>query len=161
MILEHFGELSTNQALTDGAADSENVIDLGAVANVGFGPLWLSIMTTVARGASHGTSSTYHFDLVVAAETTLDTIRSVIKIEIANDVADPRITALDRFIADCEIGRHVANVADATYRYLGLINTLANGNGTATLSIDAAIAPSPARTKDNVQVIRSNVTIPS
>jgi hypothetical protein len=161
MLLEDLGVLATAQDLTAGAADSENVIDLGAIANVGFTDMFLSIITETAIGGSAGTSSTYSIALVVAAETTLDTIRTVLTIDIANDVADPRIAEIERNIAACEIGTMVGEAADATYRYLGLICTLADGNGTATLSINAAISPSKPRTKDDVQVTRSNVGVPT
>jgi len=162
MILEELGVLSTAQDLTDGAVDSENVIDLGTIANVGFGDIWLSIVCETAKGASAGTSSTYTFDLVVSSTETLDTlVRSVLRIAIVNTAADPRIAAADRNIACCELGHQIAEVADGTYRYLGLISTLADGNGTATVSINAAMSPSKPRTKDNVQVTRSNVTVPS
>jgi len=161
MLLEDLGELSTAQDLTDGAADSENVIDLGAIDDVGFNEMWLSIITETAIGGSHGTSSTYTFDLVVSSTATLDTlVRSVCRIAIVNTAADPRIAEVDRNIAICELGLQIAEVADSTYRYLGLISTLANGNGTATLSINAAMSPSKPRTKDNVQVTRSNIGVP-
>jgi len=161
MLLEELGVLSTAQDLTDGAVDSENVIDLGTIANVGFTDMWLAIETETKIGAAAGTTSTYSIALVVASETTLDTIRTVLTIDIANDVADPRIAAVNRNIAACEVGQMVGEAADATYRYMGLIATLADGNGTATLSINAAMSPSKPRTKDNVQVIRSNVGLPT
>jgi len=162
MILEALGSLSTAQDLTNGATDSENVIDLGTIADVGFGDMWLSIVCETAIGGSAGTSSTYQFDLVVSSTATLDTlVRSVCRIVIVNTAADPRIAAADRNIARCELGMQIAEVADATYRYLGLISTLADGNGTATVSINAAMSPSKPRTKDNVQVTRSNVGVPS
>jgi len=161
MILEDLGVLSTAQDLTDGATDSENVIDLGAIANVGFTDMWLSIVTETAIGDSAGTTSTFRFDLVVASETTLDNVRNIVTIDIANDVADPRIAAANRNIAACEVGQMVGEAADATYRYLGLISTLADGNGTATVSINAAISPSKPRSRDNVQVTRSNVGVPT
>jgi len=162
MLLEHLGELSTAQDLVAGAGiDSENVIDLGVIPDVGFGQMWLSIICETIKDAAAGTSSTYTFDLVVASEETLDTTRSVMRIHIKNDVADPRIAVVERSIACAEIGQQIGEVADATYRYLGLISTLVDGNGTAAVSINAAMSPSRPRTKDNVQVTRSNVTIPS
>jgi hypothetical protein len=160
-VIDHFGELSTAQDLTNGAVDSENVVDLGAVANVGHGQVWLDIVCETAIGGSAGTTSTFTFNLVVASEAALNTVRSVIQIYIANDVADPRIAAANRQIACVEIGQYLGDVADATYRYLGLISTLVDGNGTAAVSINAALSTARPRTKDNVQVIRSNVTVPS
>jgi hypothetical protein len=60
---------------------------------------------------------------------------------IANDVADPRIAAANRHICSAEVGIDIGEAADATYRYLGLVLTLADGNGTATVSINAAVTP--------------------
>ena len=160
-ILEDLGVLSTAQDLTDGAADSENVINLGAIANVGFNDMWLDIVTETAIGGSAGTSSTYSFALVVATAANLTTFKTVLTIDIVNDVADPRIAAVDRQIASCEVGMMISELADATYTFLGLISTLANGNGTATVSINAAMSPSKPRTKDNAQVTRSNITVPT
>jgi len=163
MTLEEFGVLSTAQDLTDGAVISENVINLGAVANIGFGDLWLSIICETAQGASAGTSSTFDFDLVVSTSAALTTNKSVCKVYIdyTGSVADPRIAAAGRNIAYMEIGQQIAEVVDSTYYFLGLVSTLADGNGTAAVSINAAISPSKPRTRDNVQVTRSNVTIPS
>jgi len=161
MILEELGVLSTAQDLTDGTTDSENVILLPAIANMGFGEVWLSIVTETAIGAAAGTSSTFTFDLVVATEATLDTYRKVVSIPIVNTAADPRIAAVDRSIAAIEVGQQIAEVMDTSYIYLGLMSVLADGNGTAAVSINAAISPSKPRTKDNVQVIRSNVTVPT
>lgn len=162
MILEQLGVLSTAQDLVAGAADSENVVDLGAIANVGYGQIWLSIICETAKGALAGTTSTFQFDLVVSSTATLDTlVRSVCRIYIDNVAADPRIAAVERNIASMEVGQQISEAANATYRYCGLISTLADGNGTATVSINAALSPSKPRTKDNVQVTRSNVTIPS
>ena len=161
MLLEELGVLSTAQDLTAGSADSENVIDLGAFDYLGFTDLWLSIITETAKGAAAGTTSTFDFKLVVASEATLDNIREVCSIAIANDVADPRIAAEERSIAMVEVGMQIAETADSTYRYLGLISTLADGNGTATVSINAAMSPSKPRTKDNTQVVRSNIGVPT
>jgi len=160
MIKEQLGELSTAQALTNGATDSENVIDLEAVANVMLESAHLVITAAVAEGAT-GTSSTFTFDLVVSSTATLDTlVRSILKVVITG-ADDPRLDAIERVIADFDVGHQIGRVADATYRYLGLISTLSDGNGTASCTINADLMPSPARTPDDVQVIRSNVTIPS
>lgn len=161
MILEELGVLSAAQDLTNGSVDSTNVIDLGAIANVGFGDMWLSVITETIMGAAAGTSSTFTIALVVATESTLDNRKTILSIPIVNDVADPRIAAVDRNIACCEVGQMIADVADTTYRYMGLYMTLADGNGTATLSVNAAMSPSKPRTRDNVQVVRSNVGVPT
>uniref|UniRef100_A0A6M3KLU9 Uncharacterized protein n=1 Tax=viral metagenome TaxID=1070528 RepID=A0A6M3KLU9_9ZZZZ len=159
MILEELGVLSTAQDLTAGATDSENVIDLEVIPNVGYGDIWWSVICETAN--SGGTTDTYVFDLVVSSTESLDTlVRSVCRVAITGS-ADPRIAAVERNIACMEVGQQISEAADATYRYLGMISTLADVNGTAAVSINAAMSPSKPRTKDNVQVIRSNVTKPS
>ena len=72
MILEEFGVLSTAQDLTsDTTTDSENVVLLPAIKDVGFGDLWLSVETeTIATGDG---SDTFQFQLVLSEESTLDT----------------------------------------------------------------------------------------
>ena len=159
-LLEELGVLSTAHDLTNGSVDSENVIDLGAIAAVGFTDMWLDIVCETKIGGSAGSSSTYTFDLVVATEAALNTTRSVARIAIVNTAADPRIALADRSIAMIEVGNQIAETMDASYQFLGLILTLADGNGTATVSINAAMSPSKPRTKDNVQVVRSNVGVP-
>ena len=68
MILEDLGVLSTAQDLAAGSTDSENVIDLGTIANLGFTDVWLSIICETIMGAAAGTTSTFTIDLVVASE---------------------------------------------------------------------------------------------
>ncbi len=160
-LLEDLGVLSKAQDFTDGAADSTNVIALGAIPDVGFNDMWLDIETETKIGGSAGTSSTYSFALVVATAANLTTFKTVLTVDILNDVADPRIAAVNRKIASCEVGMMISELADATYAFLGLIVTLADGNGTATVSINAAMSPSKPRTRDDVQVTRSNISLPS
>ncbi len=157
MILEELGVLDTAHDLTAGAVDSENVINLGAIANVGFGEMWLAIETETKESGAD--TDTYVFDLVVATEAALNTTRSVCQISILG--SDPRIAAVNRNIAVMEIGQMIADVMDASYYFLGLISTLADVGGTAGVSINAAMSPSRPRTKDNVQVTKSNVTVPT
>lgn len=159
-ILEDLGVLSEAQDLVAGAADSQNVINLGAIADVGFTQMFWDVVCETAKGAAAGTTSTYMFDLVVASEAALNTTRSVCRIVITNTVADPRIAAANRNISCMEVGQQIAEAMDATYSFLGMISTLVDGNGTAAVSINAAMSPSKPRTKDNVQRTRSNVELP-
>ncbi len=162
MLLEDLGVLSTAQDLTAGSTDSENVIDLGAFDYLGFTDLWLSIITETAKGSAGGSTATYDIKLVVSSTAGLDTlVREVCSIAMLDTAADPRIAAADRSIAMMEVGMQIAETADETYHFLGLISTLANGNSTATLSINAAMSPSKPRTKDNTQVTRSNIGVPT
>ena len=157
MILEKLGVLSTAQDLLAGTTDSENVIDLGAVANVGLNEVYLSIETeTVESGAD---TDTYVIDLVLATEATLDTYYKILSIVMTG--ADPRLATAGRAIANCEIGHMLGELLDGSYRYLGLMSTLADVGGTAAVSINAALSPSKPGTKLNTQEVRSNVTVPS
>jgi len=157
MILEAFGVLSEAQDLTsDSTTDSQNVIDLGAIANVGFGDLWLVVETeTIATGDG---SDTYQFQLVISEESTLDTNIEVISRTVTGYASECLATA-GRAIIIAEVGQLIGELKEATTdRYLGLISTISAG---ATISINAAVSPSKPRTKDNAQVTRSNVTIPT
>ena len=155
-ILEALGVLSTAQDLLAGATDSENVILLPAIDNLNWGEVWLDIeCETIDSG---GAADTYVFDLVLATESTLDTYRSICQISMVN--GDPRIAAVNRKIACFEISKMIGDLTGTTYIYLGLISTLADVGGTAGVSINAAISPSKPRTKDDVQVVRSNVELP-
>ncbi len=160
-LLEDLGVLSTAQDLTAGATDSENVIDLGAIADVGYEDMYLDIVTETVKGSADGSTATYVFDLVVATAANLTTNKSVVRIVIQDVVADPRISAVNRQIAAIDVGAQIASIMNATYRFLGIISTLANGNSTASISINAAMSPSKPRTRDDVQVTRSNISIPS
>ena len=158
MLKEAFGELCTAQDLVAGAVDSENVILLTALAAVGFGDVWWSVICETAN--TGGTTDTYKFQLVVATEEALNTYRVVCTVEITGS-ADPRIAAINRNIANFNVGQQLGLVSDASYRYLGMISTLADVNGTAAVSINADMLVSKPRTRDGVQVVDSNVQLPS
>ncbi len=160
-LLEDLGVLSTAQDLTSGDTDSENIIDLGAIADVGYEDMYLDIVCETAKGSAAGSTSTYMFDLVVATAANLTTNKSVVRIVIQDVVADPRIAAVNRQIAAIDVGAQIASVMDATYRFLGLISSLGDGNSTASVSINAAMSSSKPRTRDDVQVTRSNVSLPT
>jgi hypothetical protein len=157
MILEAFGVLSTAQDLTSGSTtDSENVIKLSAIKDVGFGDLWLSVETeTIATGDS---SDTYQFQLVLSEESTLDTNIQILSRTIT-DFESEEIANTNRAILSVNVGQMIGELKEAvTDLYLGLISTISAG---ATISINAALSPSQPRTKDNTQVIRSNVGLPA
>lgn len=157
MILEEFGVLSTAQDLTsDTTTDSENVILLPAIKDVGFGDLWLSVETeTIATGDA---SDTFQFQLVLSEEAALDTNIQVISRTITG-FASEELANPGRAILSINIGQMIGELKEsATDLYLGLISTISAG---ATISINAALSPSKPRTKDDTQVIRSNVGLPS
>jgi hypothetical protein len=156
MILEELSVLSTAQDLTVGATDSENVIDLGAIADVGYGEMWLTIETeTIATGDS---ADTFKFQLVISEETTLDTNIEVVSRTVTG-FASEELANVDRQILMVEVGQLIGELKIATTdRYLGLISTISAG---ATISINAAMSPSKPRTRDNTQVTRSNIGVPT
>lgn len=157
MILEEFGVLSTAQDLTSASTtDSENVILLSAIADVGFGDLWLSVETeTIATGDG---SDTYLFQLVLSEESTLDTNIQIVSRTVTG-FASEELANVNRAILSVNIGQMIGELKEAvTDLYLGLISTISAG---ATISINAALSPSKPRTKDNTQVIRSNISVPT
>lgn len=155
MLLEELGILSEGQDLTVGAADSTNVIDLSAIDYVGMTDVWLAIETEII--ATGDGSDTYEFSLVVSQETTLDTNLEVLGLKIT-DFADVRISEAGRPIMAVNISKQLIGLADEDYRYLGLIMTISSG---ATLSVNAAMSPSAPSTPFNIQVVRSNVGVPT
>lgn len=157
MLLAKKGILSVAQACTDGAVDSTNVIDMGDVANAGVTDAWLAVQTNVLAGG--GSTSTYKVALVVATEATLDTVKEIVSVTITG-LTDARIATAGKPILAINVGKMLNQLCSATYRYVGLIVTLANGNGTATLAIDAALSNSEPRTEDKAQVVDSNVGVP-
>ena len=156
MILEEFGILCDGQDLTAETADSDNVILLSAIADVGFGDLWLSIETeTIATGDG---SDTFQFQLVLSEESTLDTNIEVISRTVTG-YASEELANIGRAIVSVNVGQMIGELKEAvTDLYLSLQLILSAG---ATLSVNAALSPSKPRTKDNTQVIRSNVGLPS
>lgn len=156
MILEAFGILSTAQSLTAGTTDSENVVYMPATDYCAVTDLWLVVDTNVL--ATGDGSDTYEFKLVVASESTLDTILEVCKVVITG-YADARIATAGNRILGVNIGTMLNDCFDiSTYPYLGLISVISSG---ATISINAALSTGKPRTKDNTQVTRSNVGVPS
>lgn len=165
MILEELGVLDTALALTDGSVKSENVLDLGGLAANGFGPgnnnIFLDVEVAVAAGG--GTSSTYQCQLVVSDQEDLSNNRKEIVSVTITGAADVRIAAANRKILSMSLPDQVWRIAkgNAGYRYCGLYWTLANGNGTASLTVNSAVSPSQPRTEDGLQVTRSPVELPS
>ena len=159
MLKEAFGELMAGVDLAAGAVDSTNVILLTALANVGFGDVWWSVITeTLAVGEA---ADTYVFDLVVATEEALNTYRKVCTVSITS-YADPRLAGVNRNIANFNVGQQLGLVADASYKYLGMISTLTDSGGTAPqVSVNADMLVSKPRTRDGLQVVESNVQLPS
>ena len=157
MLLEEFGVLSTAHDITTGATRiSENVILVPSLPDLGWGEVWLSVITeTIATGDA---SDTFEFVLVLGDQVGLDgTNKEVCGVTIT-DFEDSRIAVADRNILDFEVGQMIGEIADSTYKYLGLTSVISAGS---TISINAALSPSKPRSKDNVQVVRSNVGVPT
>jgi hypothetical protein len=154
MIKPELGDLSVAQALTAGATDSTNVIDLQAVNYAGLTDLWIVIDTAVA--ATGDGSDTFDFSVVVSEETTLDTNFEVVAVRITG-YADARLATAGRHIMALNIGKMIRDIASSTKRYLGVINTISDG---ATLSVNTMVSNSEPPSLYHSQVVTSNVDLP-
>lgn len=155
MIIAKLGRLSTVQALTAGSTDSSNVIEIAAIDFSSFSDLWWVVDTNVVAGGA----GTLLFDLVVAQEDTLDNVVSVYRAYMAA-VTDVRVATAGRHIAAMNIGKTLTNILDtdgSDYEFIGMISTL---GGSATISIDASLSPTPPHTEHHKQVVTSPVTVP-
>lgn len=164
MILTEVGELSAAQDLTAGATQSENIIDMTALGIDGpqpASPLFLDIeCETVATGDS---SDTFVFDLIASDNTTINTgtqgtnYFKLITADILN-YEDPRIATAGEKILSVKLPNQIRQLARNGFRYLGILSTVSSG---ATVSINAAIVLGEPETEHNVQVVRSNVGVPT
>jgi hypothetical protein len=75
--------------------------------------------------------------------------------------SDPRIATAGKKILSVQLPDQIRTMAREGYRYLGLQYVLADGNGTAALSVNAGISLGRPQTEHNVQVTTSNVGTPS
>ncbi len=158
MILQDLGVLSTAQDLTAGAADSENVIlmaavDWTALTNV----YWVVQTETVATGDA---SDTYQFQLMASQEAALTTNREIASVTVTGATTYP-LAGTDRNIVNLNLLDQIHNIMGtdlSDYPYLGMILTISSG---ATISINAAVSPSPGQSAFNSQTLRSNVSVPS
>ena len=157
-ILEALGVLSEAQDLLNGQEDSTNVILMPALADLNWGEVWIDIITETPPTAAGGAADTYVIDVVISQESTLDTNLILLSIPMVH--GDPRISTAGAQIACFDISKMIGDLADASYKYIGLHTTLGDAGGTAGLGINAALSPSKPRTKDNVQVTRSPVGLP-
>jgi hypothetical protein len=159
MILAGLGKLGIAQAFSSSGADSTNVIDLGATANIGLTDAWLVIDTEVV--AAGNATATYKFALVLSLETTLDTNLEVVAVTITG-YADARLATAGKHILAINVGKMIKQLASATYRYLGVICTLGAGSGTApTVSANIALSPTEPPYIQDTQVVVSPVDVPA
>ena len=165
MFLDKQGALDVALALAAGSVKSEEVLNLDELAAKGFGPgnanIFLDIETAVAAGG--GSTSTYQVQLVVSDQANLSSNRKEVLSVTMTGLTDVRIAAAGRKILSCSIPDQVWRIAKANagYKYVGLWWTLANGNGTATLTVNSAISPSQPATEPGLQATVSNVDLPS
>ena len=155
MILASLGKFAVAQALTAGATDMTNVIEVAALDYTKFSDLWWVVDTAVVAGGAGAIT----FDLVVSKENTLDTNVKVLTV-IAASIADIRVATIGRHIASVNIGKMLVNILDtddSDYEFIGMIGTL---GGSATISIDAVLSPTEPPTEPHRMVVVSNVTVP-
>ena len=164
MLIESgIGEFSDAQSLTSGATDSTNVLNLVAARHqMGVnGQLWLWLRTNVA--ANFSAAETYQFSFVVDTNANLSTaVKSCFTI---GDVdggaiveADPEATVLKTagLTIFCATLPYSADL-----QFGGWIYTLADGGGTASITVDAGfstVRPPSLRSKD--QIYQTNITTP-
>ncbi len=156
MILDQKGKLSVVQALTAGATDSQNVIQMAAVDYAGITDLWLTIDTNIVAGGA----GTLVFDLVMSEESTLDTNTSIVQTSIAA-VTDLRVATIGRHITTINVGKTIKEMLEASGSdtpFIGLISTL---GGSATITIDAALSPTEPQTLHHKMVVVSPVGVPA
>ncbi|MDD5010491.1 MAG: hypothetical protein PHQ00_00035 [Phycisphaerae bacterium] len=154
-VLPRSGKLSVNQGVGSATAeDSENVINMGSVIDAP-DDMFLDIETSVAASGSGALT----IDVVLSDREALDTNTvKVFSIVMASE-ADKRILAAGNHVYGGRLPRELRELAKTlSYQYLGLIYT---PTSTLAVSFNAAITPAEPRTKDNQQVVVSNVGVPT
>jgi len=166
MLIENdLGEFWDGTALTAGTTASE-ILDLAQARHqVGVGnELWLWLRTNVAAHFTDETTESYLFAFIVdTAEAMATTPRAVIVIAdhdgSAIVTADAESTPLKTAGKTIFAGTLPYN---ANWRYGKWVAILANGTGTASITLDACLlaGPPPANAADS-QIYVSNITVPS
>jgi hypothetical protein len=158
MILSAPGKLSTEQDLTAGATDSENVIQMSAIDWAAYTDLWWVVdCETIATGDA---ADTFAFQLVLSQEATLDTNVEVLSRTVTGYQAHSLATAGNHII-DINVGKMLNEILGtglSDYPYLGMISTVSTGG---TVSINAAMSPSEPHTISHAQAVVSNVGVPT
>ena len=164
MLIESgIGEFSDAQPLTAGATNSTNVINLIAARHQmgANGQLWLWLRTNVA--AVFDSTQSYIFSFVMDSVEALTTTPTAL-ITIC-DVDGSAIVEADPEAAKLETAGSLIYCSTLPYgadmQYAGWIYTLADGGGTAGITVDAGLStvrPPTDRTKD--QVYATNITTP-
>jgi len=162
MILDRLGKMEAGAlALVAGAVDSTNVIQVAALDFAHPTDLWWVVDTHTAAGG--GTSSTYQFQLILSQESTLDTNIQILSRTVTG-AASACIATAGKHIIACNVGKMIKDLmgeAGSDYAYIGMIITLADGNGTATLKVNGALSNSEPQTEYAAQVVDSNVSVPA
>jgi len=163
MILDTWGKLSEAQTLAAATPEaSTNQINIGALGIDGPGPavdVWLDIETAVVVSGNGALT----IDLRLATSEALTTYVNILSVVIVtgSPQADKRLTPVGAKILRCTLPYEaitLARLMGATYKYLGIMYT---PTSTLAMSINASISPTKPRTDDNVQVITSNVGVPT
>ena len=169
MILATLGKLSVAQALTAGATALTNQISESAILGSGPTDLWWVLDTNVIPGAS-GSSSTYTFSLRVATSTALTTFKEVLSFLITGAL-DKRLLTAGKHLMVVNLGkilpqlirefRAEQTLTDASLVYIGVMATLADGNGTAAISVDCALSPTEPQSEHFEMKTVSPVGVPT
>lgn len=156
------GEFSDAQALTNGTTASTNVLNIG-VARHQFGAdnLWLWLRVNVA--ANFSAAETYLFSFIVDTVENFASPKTVLTISDSDGTAiveaDPEATCLKTagLLIWASTLPYSADEQFARWDY-----TLADGGGTASITVDAALgtAKPPTHREGNDAVYVSNVGNP-
>ena len=166
-LVPHLGKLCVAQALNTNTTDiSDYVIDLSAMGIDGPQPaceMYLDIETVVAPAAG-GTADSYTLELVLDdTEACSSVVYRVLTIIMLH--GDPRLALGAKIWSGQLPGDQIRMLARATttpgYRYMALISTLADSGGTTGLTINASVNLGRPQTAHDVQVMTSNVSVPS
>jgi len=173
MIIPTLGKLSVAQDLVAGAAASTNQIMASAILGIGPTDVWLTIHTETENDGNGGSSSTYTFSLRIATSVALTTYKEVCSVLIGtgtDGATDQRLLAAGKRIAAINVGkmlpqlirefRSEQSLADTDSVYIGLMATLADGNGDANVSINASLSTTEPPTESHRMKTVSNVTVP-
>lgn len=152
------GKLSTEQDLTAGSADSENVIQVSAIDYAHLTDLWWVVDTeTIATGDG---SDTFKFQLVLSQESTLDTNVEILSRTVTG-YASACLATAGKHIVCVNLGKMLKDIlgtGGSDYPYIGMISTISAGS---TLSINAVLTNIEPHSEYHAQVVTSNVTIPT
>ncbi len=173
MIIASLGKLSAAQDLVAGSTASTNQMKDAAIIGTGIADVWLVIDVETVNDGNAGTSTTHKFVLRVATSIALTTFKDVIGVTLGNGSdgdADERLFTAGKHILVANVGKQLIqtikefrsenSLADTDFVYIGIMSILADGNGDANISINAALSPTEPQTESDRMKTVSGVGVP-